>query len=56
MALDRETRVGMSIHKIGSSYGPIIPKDWRDQFDLDPDEDVVDVVANFEDRTITFHI
>jgi len=58
MDLDRgsQIEIGLSIHRIGNSAGPAIPAEWRDRFDLEPGEDVVDAEADFEEGTITYHI
>lgn len=52
----RGSRIGLSLHRIGNSAGPAIPAEWRDHFDLEPGEDLVDAEADFEERTITYHL
>jgi antitoxin component of MazEF toxin-antitoxin module len=52
----RGSRIGLSLHRIGNSAGPAIPAEWRDQFDLEPGEDLVDAEADFEEKTITYHL
>jgi antitoxin component of MazEF toxin-antitoxin module len=55
MGFDRETATGLSIHRIGNTRGPAIPKDWRERLDVDPDEDLVDAEVDFEEGTVTYH-
>ena len=57
-AMDRRrgSRIGLNLHRIGNSAGPVIPAEWRDHFDLEPGEDLVDAEADFEEETITYHL
>jgi antitoxin component of MazEF toxin-antitoxin module len=54
MGFDRETHTGLSIHKLGNSEGVVIPKEWREDLDLD-DDDLADAEYDRERGTVTFH-
>lgn len=54
MGLDRETEVGLTIHEIGNSEGPVIPKHWREDLGISKG-DSADAVFDKEAETVTFH-
>lgn len=50
----RATRLNLSIHEIGDSQGPAIPKNWREELDIKRGDSATAEV-DFEERSVTFY-
>jgi antitoxin component of MazEF toxin-antitoxin module len=54
MGLKEDIELGLSIHQIGDSQGPVFPKHWRERLNVEKG-DQVDATADFDEGTVTYH-